>query len=79
MSEVASVSAASRFVACDSKAMKRPPEAIDGNCDAALPFVPAVARLTSVVLPLTRSCTNTSGVASVSPPARFVATESNAT
>src|SRR5439155_233563 len=73
------VASATRLVAYDSKATKRPSALIEGLPLEPLPSVPALLTLTRSVVPVHRSRTNTSCHPLVSPGTRWVAREEKAT
>ncbi len=80
-SSVVSPSSEWRFDASELNATKRPSAEIAAEEESSFPLAPAasVARLTSVVVFVSRSRTNTSKVASVSSGCRFEAPELKAT
>jgi hypothetical protein len=80
-SKVVSPSSGWRFVATEVKATKRPSAETAGSKEPSLPLAPVApaARLTSVVVPATKSRTNTSVFVSVSSGCRFEALEWKAT
>jgi hypothetical protein len=82
MSSIPLVSPRTRLEAKDSNATKRPSTLSWGaptNALSAFASVPSLATLTRVVLFVTRSCTKTSATPLVSPEARLLAPETNAT
>src|SRR5437762_4951613 len=79
MSVAQLVSPATRLVAYDSKATKRPSALIEGLPLEPLPSVPALLTLTRSVVPVHRSRTNTSCHPLVSPATRLVESEVKAT
>src|SRR5205085_986013 len=73
------VSPATRLLATESKATKRPSAEIAGRKVAPLPCAPCESTLTRLVLPVLRSRTKTSLTAFVSPATRLLADERKAT
>ncbi len=78
-SPAALVSRATRLLASEEYATYRPSELIAGWRLLKPPWVPPLATLARVVVPLTRSRTNTSGTALVSPATRLLADEMKVT
>jgi hypothetical protein len=73
------VSASTRLSAQDSNATQRPSALIAGFTLTSFPCTPPVLTLTRVVVPVWRSCTNTSSVLLLSSATRLLARDSNAT
>src|SRR4051794_16778490 len=73
------VSRATRLDAFDAKLTNAPPALIAGAPEAPSPGPPPRAALTSDVVPVWRSHTNTSGAPLVSPATRLDAADSNTT
>jgi hypothetical protein len=78
-SAVLLVSPATRLAAVDEKVTEVPSLLTAGYCAAPMPWVPSLATDTRVVVPVTRSCRNTSPLALVSPGTRFDAADLKAT
>jgi len=79
VSQVLLVSAATRSVANEAKATRRPSALVDTRYDIPSPSRPPVSTLTRVQAPVAVSWRNTSVTSFPSPATRFVASDSKAT